>query len=531
MSNPADGVTITATTHRINADGSKTLLGGDLTVQTGPGSGYKTESLLTNIIKTQTGRIAKEQATKFATKKLNSLVNEKLGKSGLGGGLAGSAMNKATDAARSASDKIKGVVGGKLSSVLGAGLIGGAIGGKVSGLAGKLADKAVAAGTKQLNNLVTGAQSKLMGMAQDKLGGALGSALGGRANDLLSSALGSISDSGVKNLASAKIVQGFLSNGPKAETLVTDVFGVSDNNILNGLGEKVTGFAKDAFNDIRKSPGLVTDLTAMVKSGGKNWSVTKEGLADRVMSSLGGKRGLVNNLAGTFKSSLVGGLGLPDDIYDAVVVTIGNKTSNFKGEVNNARQVFSLINQVTNSTQLTGFFDVGSESALMSSVMGEAIALGVPDAIEVLVENAKDDQIAYNALFANMQVAVENSDLDTILLMLDKVGVNTFKAQVPNAATLLLSNYELPVGTTVEAYDSELAALKLALTALDDKWNLTQRGDEWIMDLTPFAEISGDARTLFMRDDELMVASMIGPQYSQIKLTDELKQMYPLAPI
>lgn len=502
-----------------------------INVGSSPGTGYKTESLLTNIIKTEGSKLAKQQAGKFISKKANSLINDKLGKIGLPGGLGGAALNKATEGARSASDKLNSVIGGKLSSVLGSGL-GSKLAAGAGGLASGLASKAAGAATKQLTNLANGATSKLASMAQDKLGGALGSALGGRANDMLSMALSGINDSGMKNLASAKIAQGFLSNGPRAETLTEDVYGVSDNSILNNLGDKITGFAKDAFNDIRKSPGLVTDLTTMVVSGGANWGVLKDNLADRVVSSLGGKRGLVNNLAGTFKSGIVGGLGLPDDIYDTVVVTIADKTSNFKGEVNGARQVFSLINQVTKSSQLSSFFDVGSESALMSGVMREAIALGVPDAIDVLVENAKDDQIAYNALYANMRVAVESSDLDTIMLMIDKVGVNTFRAQVPDAAALLLANYELPVGTTTEDYDSELIALQLVLDVLDPNWDKVERNGEWIQTLTPFADISDDARKLLMRDENFMVASLVGSQYSDpANLIDELKKMYPLIPL
>ncbi len=500
---------------------------GSTTKTSTPATGYRTESLLTNIVKTQATKLAKDQATKFISNKATSLINDKLGKAGGGGGLMGSALNKATQSARSASDKISSLVGGKLGSSLGTGLLGQGLSQGLNGLSSKLTDAA----SKQLNNLATGATSKLSSLAQNKLGGALGGVLGGKAGDLLSQALSGLSDTGVKNLVSARIVPGFLTNGPKAETLTEDVYGVSDNNLLNNVGDKITGFAKDAFNDIRKSPSLVTDLTSLVMSGGKNWAVTKEGLADRVMGSLGGKRGLISNLGSQFKETIAGGLGLPDDIYDTIVVTIADKTTSFRGEPSNARQVFSLVNQVTRDSQLSGYFDVGSESALMSGVMREALALKVPDVIDVLVENAKDDQIAYNALYANMREAVEQSDLDTILLMIQKVGINAFKSQVPDAATLLLQNYVLPVGTTTEEYDSELESLKVVLLLLDDRWDQIERNGTWIQDLTPFANISDDAQKLMQRDDELMVPSLIAGKYTTSpKLVDELQQMYPLVP-
>ena len=480
-------------------------------------TGYKTESLLTNIIKTEGAKYAKKEATKFVSNKASQLINDKLGKIGLPGGLGGAAQNAALAGARSASDQLSGVIGGKLSSVLGSG-----IGGNVASMA-----------TKQISNLATGAVTKATSMVKDKLGSAVSGALGGLGGGLLGSALSKLSDTGAKNLLAAKIAPGFLETGPKDESLTQDVYGVSDNSILNGLGEKVTGLAKDAFNDIRKSPGLITDLTSMITSGGANFKISKEGLADRVLGSLGGRTGVLNNLADTFKDTVVGGLGLPADIYSTAIAVIGNKTQKFDaGQMDSARQVFSLINQVTNSSQLKAFFDVGSESALLSGVMREAIALGVPDAIDVLVENAKDSDIAFNALYANMRVACEHSDLDTVNLMIEKVGVTQFLAQVPDAAPVLLSSYELPLGTNSTNYDNEWNALKLALDSLSPNWDKIERNGTMVTDLTAFTGVSDDARKLMMRQPEYLVATLIGSNYAEsVDLIADLQQKYPLAPI
>lgn len=481
-----------------------------------PASGYKTESLLKSVVSGQTTSLVKRDAVQFASNKLNSVVNQKLGKAGLTGGLSDSAINQAVQGARSVSDKLNGALGGKLGSVLGSG-IGGA-GAEIN---------------KTITNLKSGAVSKVSSMVQNKLGSALSGALGKSIGGMLGGTIGKLSDSGAKSLAGAKIVAGFLDTGPKDDLLVTDVYGVSDGGILNALGDKIGGFAQDAFGSLRKSPNLLSDLTSMIASGGQNWAISKENLISRVVGTLGGRSGIIDNLAGGLRDTIINGTGLPPSIYDTAVAMIGGQGTRFNaGNIESARDVFGLINQITNGARMEGFTDIGSESSLMAGIMREAIALGVPDAIDVLVENARNDEVAYNALYANMVVAVEHSDLDSIQIMINKIGVNAFLAQVPNAVPLLLSSYELPIGTMDEEYETELLALEAVLGALRPNWYQVKRGAVFVNDLTAYADLSADARKLLLRREEHQVAAIIGSTYSgRPDMVDELQRMYPLAPI
>ena len=481
-----------------------------------PSKGYQTKDLLIGIVQTQTTELLKREAEKFASTKKTSNTNKQLGLAGLSSGLKSTAINAAVQGARSASEKLSGALGGKLSSVLGAGAT----------------SQATSQASKQLKNLATGGVKQISSMVQNKLGSALSSALGSSVGGMLGSTLSKLTDSASKNLAGASLVEGFLVTGPDDKSLVVDTYGVSDNGILNGLGKELLGGAKDAFDDIRQSPNLVSDLVSMAMSGKANWAITKEGLANRIVSSLGGRTGIVNNLSSHLKESIGNASGLPEGIFDTVVSLLGSDRVSFNaGQMDTAKEVFSLINQITSSNEMKGFFDIGSESALMSSVMREAIALGVPKAIDVLVENAKDDQIAYNALYANLQVAFENSDLDTINLMIEKLGLNAVLAQVPNAVPMLLTYYELPTGTPSSNYPVDLAALKTALTTLRPNWGQVQRNGTWVSDLTAFADISDDARILLMLDEDLQVPVLIGSTYGQrVDLMASLKKLHPFLP-
>lgn len=481
-----------------------------------PAKGYDTQAMLKSVVSGQTTSLVKREAIQFASNKLNSVVNQKLGKAGLTGGLSDSAINQAVQGARSVSDKLNGALGGKLGSVLGSGITGG--GAEIN---------------KTITNLKSGAVNQVSSLVKNKLGSALSGALGKSIGGMLGGTIGQLSDSGAKSLAGAKIVAGFLDVGPKDDLLVTDVYGVSDGGILNGLADKIGGFAKDAFGSLRKSPNLLSDLTSMIASGGNNWAISKENLLDRVVSTLGGRAGIVGNLATGLRDTITNGTGLPAGIYDTAVALIGGNNSRFNaGNITSARDVFSLINQITNSNQMGGFTDIGSESSLMAGIMREAIALGVPDAIDVLVQHANNDEVAYNALYANMVVAVEYSDLDSINLMIEKIGVNAFLSQVPNAVPLLLSSYELPSGTTEAEYETELEALEACLGALRPNWYQVKRNGVFVSDLTAYADLSADARKLLLRRDEHQVAAIIGATYTgRPDVIDELQRLYPLAPI
>lgn len=479
-----------------------------------PAGGYAAAaSQLTDIVKEQTSAYLKTEATKFASSTAAG-INDKLGKAGLDAGLAKSAINQAVQGARSASDKLNGALGGKLSSVLGAGSV------DLSGA------------TKQITNAATGAVTQATSLVQNKLGSALSGVLGSSAGGLLGNMLSMVPDSAAKNLSAAKIAPGFLQNGPKDESLVVDPYGVSDNNILNSLGDKISGFAQDMFGELRSSPSLVSDLTSMLTNGG-NFAISKEGLADRVLGALGGQSGMIRNLSDTMKSSLVNGMGLPEGIYDTAISLIGGQSTSINvGNINSAKEIFSLISSITRSDQLGGLFDVGGESSLLAGVMREAIALGVPDAIDILIEKSKHDDIAYNALYANMQVAVDYSDLDTINTMIDKIGVNAFLGQCPDAVQRLLTSYELPVGTSSANYDNEWAALETVLNKLRPGWGKIKRNGVLINDLTFYATVSTDARRLMLRESDHLVPVLIGSTYPDRRdMIAELQTMYPLVPL
>lgn len=487
-----------------------------------PATGFPNRDTVKQMVKDSTQALMKRNAAELASSRpAIQTSNLRMAATTLGSGLQNAAVSAAataaTSAARSVSDKIHGALGGKLSSTLGSGAT----------------NRILGSVNKTINNLATGTLQKVPALGQSKLGAALSSSLGSGVGGLLGSTLSKMSDGAAKNLAGAKVVPGFLETGPKDEALVVDPYGVSDNSILNNVAKAASGMVQDAIESLRRSPDLIADLTSMTLLGEGSFSMVRDNLANRVIGSLGGQYGIVNNLTGSLRESIVNGRGLPEGIFDTAVMVVNHQVEKFNANgMENARQVYSLVDQITSHRDLNQFFDIGSESALMAGVMRELIALRVPGSLEVLVEKAPHEEVAYNALYANMRVAVEYSDLDTVNLMIDHLGPEAFLARVPDAVQVLLSNYELPLGTHDGLYAAEWIALQACLDSLSPGWGRTLRNGEVVSDLSFYATLSEDAKKLMLLDPEYQIAALVGPAYQGTPdMLQELRQRYPYLPL
>ena len=350
---------------------------------------------------------------------------------------------------------------------------------------------------------------------------------------MLGNVLGKVGDTAAKNLAGASFAPGFLETGPRAETKAIDPYGVSDNNIVSTITDTVKDAAATALEDVRATgTGLMGDLMPLKLKDLKNFKQTKERLAARVTDMFGGRESAVKSMPGSMQSTIGNGLGLPDDAYDKLVVTIGDAVKTYDAEdVENARQVYKVIEQVSSSEAGVQFVDVAAKSSLLAGCMREAIMLGDFSAVEVLLEN-QDDESSYNALYANVLVALEYSELDTVLLMINRLGTERILSLVPNAAQTLMANYKLPKDVTSEGYNAELIALVAALDLLKSNWDKSVRNGNWVSDLRVFAELSPEAQTLFLRNDNYVVQTLIAPEFSDAPdMVDEFKKFYDLTPI
>lgn len=389
-------------------------------------------------------------------------------------------------------------------------------------------------GSNAKNPLVTAAQS-----ASSKLESRAAEALSRRGNKsaaaniaqrIQKGGLKALSKDQVKNLADSKLADTIFRSGPKDSVLAVDVLGITDTSVLNNITDKFSGFALSALDEFRKSTGLNTDLTSLIKKNGNGFSFDTKALTDRVFSAIGGSSSTLRGLTDKLQTSLAGGFGIDTSIYSKVEAVVDGVTKSFdSANLKDAKGIFSLVNQITGNDQLTKFFDVGAEANVLSGLFREAIQMGIPETIQTLIDTAKSSKAADLALRGNIGVAVTLADLHTTNLMVDTLGLNRVLADVPNAPERVLANYSLPAGIKNEELDDELARLLETMDKLRPGWAVYDRGGEAINDLSLYTYASEDARKLLLRDPLHRTAMLVGPSYSATRMLVDLKKMYPLA--
>ena len=419
-------------------------------------------------------------------------------------------QNLIASAAKSASEKLQQQLAGKMNKV-----------------------NALAAGVNTVTQLARNgslAKLNLKGLAgkMSKAGGGilkktgLGDILSGNANaeDAASAANAST------QLINAKLADTIFTAFPTEQILAVDAYGVKDNDTLNNVIGKLSGFASNLLGSGGGLGNIGRDLTRMVLSTDK-LSLNTDALKDRLISSLGGRSGIIDSLSRTVRDSL-SELGLPSQVYDSIEATVRGTTSYLSSNnVQSASQLFGLIERVTGDSELAKFLDVGAEATLLSTVFRESIDLGLPDAIDAMYNQASSSEAAYYALQSNIVVAADRGELQTIDTMITKLGAARVLADCPDVIARVLASYRFEPGVTYADYEDLFTAMNSVFVKLDDHWGFHQRGGVWVTDMTAFERVSDDARTLLSNVGPFTQVLRLASFYPSQELIEIAKRNYP----
>lgn len=383
--------------------------------------------------------------------------------------------------------------------------------------------KAVSSATSYAQQKINGLKNTLNQKLSDKLGSF---------GDKIKSALGS------ETLANAKLTDTTFFTSPTDDLLTPDVYGLKDNNILTSVTSKLgadVGNALEAFVG-NSASGLSSSLTSALSLKDGKISLNTDNLSNRVMDAMGGKSGILNKLADTAKSSVMGSLNslassAVSEVKDRVNVVVNGFATSLKTEsIQTARGLCDMVNGIANDNKLMQFFDVESEATLLSGVMRNAIDLNVPSVIETLQQKALSSEAASYALRSNVAVALQYGDANTISMMVDKLGSEQILADNPDAAKTLLSFYTVPTGQSTASYSTLSSGLGGLLDKLDKNWKTTDRNGEQISNLSVTSVMTDDARRILSTQDGMGVACLISNTYDdEVDMLDSFKSNFDYA--
>lgn len=336
-----------------------------------------------------------------------------------------------------------------------------------------------------------------------------------------------------------------------------DVYGVSSSSVINSSVGKYNAFDGGMLNNLRGgfgggALGALTSLAAgqfnFSNMGGNpaNVALSLTGrlnstmgqpfssLSNPMQRSMNQGLGSLGSLLSNGTSILTGGLsniarstGL-SSLFSTITTTIGDVTQNIStDDVTSALSAFNLVNQMTGDRNSIGYIDVGPQSMALTSLTGTLIGLGLGIAVNKLMESSSSDTVTRTALAANVMAAIQMSDLDTLQLCINKLGVGGVLSKVPNAALLLITRYRLPSNSGVGAYPAQLTKLKGIILQLDPNWDVGVRGGASLGSLAYFAAASADALTLFRTDPDYLAPSLIGKGFPSADMLTALRLQYP----
>ena len=324
--------------------------------------------------------------------------------------------------------------------------------------------------------------------------------------------------------------------GPKDVTATPDIYNVNSSQ-LNGNQNINTNVGK--FNPTDGS--LVNNLMSGA-SGILSSITTAIGLATALsnpasltnpatIARLGSAAGIPTNAMTTALTVALGtSVNLNANNYNTLQVSgqSGYNTTIQTSDVATAQSVLSIVNSMSGNSSLVTLTDTGAEATVASTVTGQLIGLGLSSTVSDFIAT-QPSTVQTAALTQNVMTAIENSDLTTLQLCITTLGVGGVLNQVPNAALLLLQEYQIPTGAQASGYAALWTTLLRILETLAPSWMTTTFGGTTYNSLTYFQAASADVITLMetSNDETIVQGAAIASGFQTENALTALQQMYP----
>lgn len=331
-----------------------------------------------------------------------------------------------------------------------------------------------------------------------------------------------------------KIASSIFSSGAKDELLAVDVYAVKDSLVKNNIVESTVDFGSEVFDTLRNDPGAALDLARIVSVEGSGIGLDKAALTDRIIS-VAGSVPAFNKLTNAAKGTMVSGLekvGIKPSTSIGVMAVVGEVVGSVRpGDITDARGIADILGRITGNPEVAKILDLEAEAALFGSIFSEAMRLGIPDAIDLLIEKASADETVRRFLQDNLLTAVTMCDLKSVRRIVDKIGRSAALAQVPNIVILILTFYFYQDEADRNRKAAVLAELVGLLDYIQPEWYLYngRPGEDPVTKIGVFSYASEDAIDLFMSSPRYQTEIMIAGLYPTQDLMGMTQQMYPYA--
>lgn len=243
-------------------------------------------------------------------------------------------------------------------------------------------------------------------------------------------------------------------------------------------------------------------------------------------------------LDGNQKEAIVGGIAaaLGADPRTTAVIIGASETLLDSDNFSDAESFTEMLAKIANDDDLAEVLDMGTQFGVLDSMIGKAVELGIPQAIDHLLNEYQDDKQRCQSLLRNIRTAAINSELSTIEKAVDHCGGDAVYDKQNDIVELILRYYRIPRDLSRSDYKQEKERILTLIEEIDPKWNkktfryTDEDGNEYveqINDLTPYTRASEDALRLLKKDNEHVVPAMIAPSYPRERIHVTARRYHP----
>lgn len=284
-------------------------------------------------------------------------------------------------------------------------------------------------------------------------------------------------------------------------------FGVNDALGYIKFDGKDTGLNYDKITGAAKKVGL----SALVGNGDASKRVNKA--AGQAISSIPG----VNPDMVGYAEELLPGL-LSGETGELIAASGEYIKIGMDADTSSASGIIAAVKKLTGASAIADYIDQTAFLATAMVYFDEAIRLGIPDILDGLWEDLKNDKRAKARLINSVRSVILRSDIHTLNKIIGWVGAEGVLSRVPDACTLLLAVYRFPRKTKPEEYPAKRAELLGVLNKLDVNWSKVQRNGVMIPALKPFLRVSSNAKLLLQLEAGYDVDVMVAKHYPPVDL-------------
>lgn len=326
-----------------------------------------------------------------------------------------------------------------------------------------------------------------------------------------------------------------LSIGSTDDIKVKDSSTVTSTADNTSVKDMLLGMKDETVDALRKTPRLAQQLTKMAVDA-KTGRLNATNVMSRLTSVFGGKGGIIDKLSTKTISVMSDTLGMDPKLAKRVMMTAkgiaGGSESilGYSTNVTSAQGLVSVLQRLSGDKDILKYVDLEAEASLLSGLLGEAVKLGIPSSVDLIIREATSEETKRKVISENIYAIVFSGNLNTVERLTQYMTPEQVRAKYPHFARDFLAQYTLTPADTTDKYPELKTKIITLFNSIDPNWDKSLRGSSYIPSLAPFTKASEDATKVFNTSPSYRSALVLAKKFASVDMRSWIKKHYAYFP-